>query len=242
MIIFPAIDIRQGRCVRLTEGRFDKETVFAEDPSEMAEKWSQAGGKYLHVVDLDGALAGESKNLDAIKKILTKATMPVQVGGGIRTIANIEMLLNLGVKRVILGSVAVKNPELVREACKKFPGQVVVGIDAKDGIVAVEGWGISGNMKALDLAKAMGEVGVEHIIFTDIARDGMMSGVNVQATVELAKTSGVKVIASGGVSTMNDIKLLQQHEKDGVEGCIIGKALYTGALDLRTVLKAAEGE
>ena len=242
MIIFPAIDIRGGKCVRLTEGRFDKETVFADDPSEMADKWSQAGGKYLHVVDLDGALAGKSKNIEAIKKILSKATMPVQVGGGIRTIANIEMLLKLGVARVILGSVAVKNPSLVQEACQKFPGQVVVGIDAKDGIVAVEGWGESGNMKALDLAKKMGEAGVKHIVFTDIARDGMLSGVNVEATVKLAKTSGVKVIASGGVSSINDIKLLQQHEKDGIEGCIIGKALYTGALDLKTVLQVAKGE
>lgn len=242
MIIFPAIDIRAGKCVRLTEGDFARETIFADDPSLMAEKWSKLGGKFLHVVDLDGALAGESRNLEAIKKIIEKANMPIQVGGGIRTIKNIDKLLNLGVNRVILGSVAAQNPDLVKEAAKEFPSKIVAGIDAKDGIVAVEGWGKSGGMKALDLAKKMAEAKVEHIVFTDIARDGMMSGVNVLATIEIAKHSGIKVIASGGVSSINDIKLLKASEKDGVEGCIIGKALYTGALDLQEVLRVSEGD
>ncbi len=242
MILFPAIDIRNGRCVRLTEGKFECETVFAEDPAEMAVRWADAGAEYLHVVDLDGALAGQSSNTEVIKRILAKVKIPVQVGGGIRTLANIENMLALGVTRVILGSVAVRDPELVREACQKFPGQVVVGIDAKNGEVAVEGWGIGGGIGAIELAKKMAAVGVEHIIFTDISRDGMLSGVNVEATAELAKASGVKVIASGGVSSLADLKALQVHEADGIEGCIIGKAIYTGALDLKEALAALKEE
>lgn len=242
MILFPAIDIRNGRCVRLTEGKFECETVFAEDPAEMAVRWADAGAEYLHVVDLDGALAGQSSNTEVIKRILAKVKMPVQVGGGIRTLANIENMLALGVTRVILGSVAVRDPELVREACQKFPGQVVVGIDAKNGEVAVEGWGIGGGIGAIELAKKMAAVGVEHIIFTDISRDGMLSGVNVEATAELAKASGVKVIASGGVSSLADLKALQAHEADGIEGCIVGKAIYTGALDLKEALAALKEE
>ena len=242
MILFPAIDIRNGRCVRLTEGKFECETVFAEDPAEMAVRWADTGAEYLHVVDLDGALAGQSSNTEVIKRILAKVKIPVQVGGGIRTLANIEKMLALGVTRVILGSVAVRDPELVREACQKFPGQVVVGIDAKNGEVAVEGWGIGGGIGAVELAKKMAAVGVEHIIFTDISRDGMLSGVNVEATAELAKTSGIKVIASGGVSSLADIKALQLHEADGIEGCIIGKAIYTGALDLKEALAVLKEE
>ncbi len=242
MILFPAIDIRNGRCVRLTEGKFECETVFAEDPAEMAVRWADAGAEYLHVVDLDGALAGQSSNTEVIKRILAKVKIPVQVGGGIRTLANIEKMLALGVTRVILGSVAVRDPELVRAACQKFPGQVVVGIDAKNGEVAVEGWGIGGGIGAVELAKKMAAVGVEHIIFTDISRDGMLSGVNVEATAELAKTSGIKVIASGGVSSLADIKALQLHEADGIEGCIIGKAIYTGALDLKEALAVLKEE
>lgn len=164
MIIFPAIDIRGGRCVRLTEGRFDQETVFADDPSEMAARWSAVGAEYLHVVDLDGALAGAGRNLPAIKKILEHASMPVQVGGGIRSLAAVAELLELGVSRVILGSAAVREPQLVAEACREFPGQVVVGIDAKDGKAAIEGWGVSGGIDAVELALKMAAIGVEHII------------------------------------------------------------------------------
>ncbi|MDO5380445.1 MAG: 1-(5-phosphoribosyl)-5-[(5-phosphoribosylamino)methylideneamino]imidazole-4-carboxamide isomerase [Acidaminococcaceae bacterium] len=240
MIIFPAIDIRGGRCVRLTEGRFDQETVFADDPSEMAARWSAAGAEYLHVVDLDGALAGAGRNLPAIKKILEYASMPVQVGGGIRTLAAAAELLELGVSRVILGSAAVREPQLVAEACREFPGQVVVGIDAKDGKAAIEGWGVSGGIDAVELACKMAAVGVEHIIFTDISRDGKLSGVNVEATAALAQASGVKVIASGGVASVDDIRRLQQRAADGIEGCIIGKAIYTGAIDLREALRVAK--
>lgn len=240
MIIFPAIDIRKGHCVRLVKGDFNQETVYAQDPSTMAEKWTAAGAEFIHVVDLDGALAGSSQNMGAIKKILSKTPVPVQVGGGIRTINNIEKLLALGVTRVILGSVAVKNPALVQEACKKFPGKIVVGIDAKNGIVAVEGWGVSGHMCAIDLAKSMAQAGVEHIVFTDIARDGMLQGVNVEATAQLAEKSGVKVIASGGVAGLKDLVKLKDCGQAGIEGCIIGKALYTGAIDLATAIKLAK--
>ena len=242
MILFPAIDIRNGRCVRLTEGKFECETIFAEDPAEMATRWSEAGAEYLHVVDLDGALAGGSRNLEAIKRILTQAKMPVQVGGGIRTLADIENMLALGVTRTILGSVAVRNPALVKEACRKFPGQVVVGIDAKNGEVAVEGWGVGGGIGAVELAIKMAAAGVEHIIFTDISRDGKLAGVNVEATAALAKACGVKVIASGGVSSLGDIIALKAHAQDGVEGCIIGKAIYTGAIDLKEALAVAKEE
>ncbi len=240
MIIFPAIDIRGGRCVRLTEGRFDKETVFADNPVDIVERWIKAGAEYLHVVDLDGALAGASRNLDAIENILAHANIPVQVGGGIRTLKNMEQLLSMGVARVILGSVAVKNPALVEEACAKFPGKIVVGIDAKDGEAAVEGWGVRGGMQALELAKKMSQVGVEHIVFTDIARDGNLSGVNVEATAQMAMASGVKIIASGGVSSLEDIAKLKKYEDLGIEGCIIGKAIYTGAVDLAEALAVAK--
>ena len=239
MIIFPAIDIRGGRCVRLTEGRFDQETVFADDPSEMAARWSAAGAEYLHVVDLDGALAGAGRNLPAIKKILEHAAMPVQVGGGIRTLEAAATLLDMGVSRVILGSVAVRDPQLVAAACKQFPGQVVVGIDAKDGKAAIEGWGVSGGIDAVELSQKMAVCGVEHIIFTDISRDGKLSGVNVEATAALARKSGVKIIASGGVASLEDIRSLQQYASDGIEGCIIGKAIYTGAVDLKEALRVA---
>lgn len=238
MILFPAIDIRNDRCVRLTKGDFAKETVFADDPSKMAKKWNSLGGEYLHVVDLDGALAGKSENILAIKKIIENVNIPVQVGGGIRTIENIDMLLGLGVSRVILGSVAAKNSEIVKEACRKFGEKIVVGIDAKNGEVAVEGWGVSAGISAVELAKKMADVGVARIIFTDIARDGMLSGVNVSATANLAEKSGIKIIASGGVSSLNDLIELKKYESKGIEGAIIGKAIYTGAIDLKEALTA----
>lgn len=240
MIIFPAIDIRGGRCVRLTEGRFDMETVFADDPAEMAVRWGAAGAEWLHVVDLDGALAGEGRNLDVIKRVVEASVMPVQLGGGIRDLYALERVLKIGVSRAILGSAAVKNPEFVKEACKYFPGKVVVGIDAKNGSVAVDGWGVDGGIKATELAKRMADIGVKHIIFTDISRDGKLSGVNAEATAELARESGVKIIASGGVASLEDIKNLQKFASDGIEGCIIGKALYTGAVDLKEAISVAK--
>jgi len=240
MILFPAIDIRGGRCVRLTAGRFDCETVFADDPAEMAVRWEKAGAEYLHVVDLDGALAGQSKNLEVIGRILASVKIPVQLGGGIRTIQNIADCLELGVSRVILGSIAVRDPQLVKYACRLFPGSIVAGIDARYGEVAVEGWGVGGGVNAVALAKTMAEAGIERVIFTDIARDGMLGGVNIEATAELAKLSVLKVIASGGVASLDDIIALKKREKDGIEGCIIGKAIYTGAVDLTAALAIAK--
>lgn len=240
MTIYPAIDIRGGKCVRLFKGDFEQETVFSDNPYEMAKKWESAGGEFLHLVDLDGARAGEPKNLQAVKEILESVNIPAELGGGIREISHIEEVLNMGVTRVILGSVAVKNPALVKEACKIYGSdKIVVGIDAKDGVVAVEGWGVSGNIKATELALRMKDAGVTTIIYTDISRDGTLEGVNVKETANLAKTSGLKVVASGGVSSLDDIKALKAHEKDGIEGVIVGKSIYTGALDLAEAVKVA---
>ena len=242
MIIYPAIDIRGGRCVRLTEGRFDAETVFADDPAEMALKWAGLGAEFLHLVDLDGALAGEGKNVPVIQRILKSVSIPVQLGGGIRNLETIEKLLELGVTRLILGGAAVKNPELVAEACKKYPGHIAVGIDAKNGEVAIEGWGQGSGVAATELAKKMASFGVETIIYTDISRDGMLSGVNVEATAALARACGVPIIASGGVASLDDIRRVKAVEGDGVQGCIIGKAIYTGAVDLKEALALAKEE
>ena len=240
MIIYPAIDIRGGRCVRLTEGRFDAETVFADDPAEMALKWAGMGAEFLHLVDLDGALAGEGKNVPVIERILQSVNIPVQLGGGIRNLETIEKLLALGVTRLILGSAAVKNPQLVEEACKKYPGHIAVGIDAKNGEVAIEGWGKGSGVAATELAKKMAAYGVETIIYTDISRDGMLSGVNVEATAALARSCGVPIIASGGVASLEDIRRVKAVESEGVQGCIIGKAIYTGAVDLKAALALAK--
>ncbi|MBR2141958.1 1-(5-phosphoribosyl)-5-[(5-phosphoribosylamino)methylideneamino]imidazole-4-carboxamide isomerase [Anaerovibrio sp.] len=241
MIIFPAIDIRGGKAVRLYKGDFSQETVFG-DPVEMASRWEAAGGQFLHLVDLDGARAGKSINLDVVKKIIEKVNIPVELGGGIRTLENIQQVLDMGVKRVILGSVAAKNPELVKEACIQYKDRIVVGIDAKDGIVAVDGWEASGNVQAVVLAREMAQAGVERIIYTDISRDGTMEGVNVQSTAELARDSGIKVIASGGVKSIDDIKALLPYAKDGIEGVIVGKSIYSGTLDLsEAVMVASEG-
>lgn len=240
MIIYPAIDIRGGRCVRLTEGRFDAETVFADDPAEMALKWAGMGAEFLHLVDLDGALAGEGKNVPVIERILQSVNIPVQLGGGIRNLETIEKLLALGVTRLILGSAAVKNPQLVEEACKKYPGHIAVGIDAKNGEVAIEGWGKGSGVAATELVKQMAAYGVETIIYTDISRDGMLSGVNVEATAALARACGVPIIASGGVASLEDIRRVKTVESDGVQGCIIGKAIYTGAVDLKAALALAK--
>ena len=241
MIIFPAIDIRNGKCVRLTEGRFDQETIYADQPVDMALQWQAEGGQFLHVVDLDGALAGKPVNLPLVAQIAQAVTIPVQLGGGIRTIETIEEILAAGINRVILGSVAVRNPELVKEACRRYGEKIVVGIDAKDGLAAVEGWGVSGGIGAEELACRMADVGVARIIYTDISRDGTLSGVNGEATARLAKAAGIPVIASGGVSGVKDIQALRQ-AGTAIEGVIVGKALYAGALTLAQALAAARGE
>ena len=242
MRIYPAIDIRGGKCVRLLKGDFEKETTFSDAPEEMAKKWEAMGAEYLHLVDLDGALAGMSKNLDTVKKILTAVDIPCELGGGIRSMENIKEVLDTGVERVILGSVAVKNPALVKEACAKYGERIVVGIDAKDGMVAVDGWGVSSDVKVTELAKKMKAVGVKTIIYTDISRDGTLEGVNVEATARLAKESGVKIVASGGVRSEADIRALLPHEREGIEGVIVGKSIYMGTLDLAAALAILRGE
>lgn len=241
MIIFPAIDIRDSKCVRLFKGDFNQETVFSDKPEEMAKKWQAEGAEFLHLVDLDGALAGKSQNLATVKKIIAAVNIPVELGGGIRTMENIDEVLALGVKRVILGSVAVKNPDLVKEACAKYGERIVVGIDAKDGIVAVDGWGVSGNVDVITLAKEMAKAGVKTIIYTDISRDGTLAGVNVAATAKLARESGINIVASGGVKSTADIKALLPYEKDGIEGVIVGKSIYMKTLDLAEAIEIGRG-
>ena len=240
MMIFPAIDLRGGHCVRLYKGDFSKEEIFSDHPGEMAQKWESMGAKYLHVVDLDGARAGQSANLAAVREILDSVRIPIELGGGIRTMEQIDAMISLGVRRVILGSAAVESPELVREAVEKYGERVVVGIDARDGIVAVKGWEASGGMDAVEFAKQMAAVGVRTIIHTDIAKDGTLSGVNAEASAALAKASGLDVVVSGGVASMEDIKTVKRYEKDGLVGVIAGKAIYTGALDLSAAIAFAE--
>ena len=242
MLIFPAIDIRGGKCVRLLKGDFNQETVFSDRPEEIARQWEKQGAEYLHLVDLDGARAGHPENMETVKRILDSVSIPVELGGGIRTMENIDTVLSLGVQRVILGSVAVKDPELVRQACKKYQERIVVGIDAKDGIVAVDGWGVSGNVDVTTLAKEMKKAGVKTIIYTDISRDGTLKGVNVKATAELARESGVRIVASGGVKSTTDIEALKPYEKDGIEGVIVGKSIYMGTLDLQQAIEIAAKE
>lgn len=242
MIIFPAIDIRDGKCVRLTEGRFDQETIFADRPVDMAVRWMKEGAEYLHLVDLDGALAGKPVNMAAIKEIIKAVNIPVQLGGGIRTLDTIQECLDNGVQRVILGSIAVREPELVAEACKLYGDRIVVGIDARDGQAAVEGWGVTGGISAEELAKRMAGAGVQRIIYTDISRDGMLSGVNVEATASLARAAGIPIIASGGVRDMDDMKAIKAAESAGIEGVIVGKAIYMGTLQLADALSLARGE
>lgn len=239
MTIFPAIDLRGGKCVRLFKGDFDQETVFSDQPVEVAQQWQAQGAQFLHLVDLDGARAGHSENLATVREILAAVTIPVELGGGIRTLENIDEVLALGVRRVILGSVAVRDPELVAAACAKYGDRIVVGIDAKDGIVAVDGWGVSGDVDVITLAKRMKQAGVRTIIYTDISRDGTLAGVNVEATAKLARESGVHVVASGGVRDVRDIEALKPYEKDGIEGVIVGKSIYTGSLSLPEALAIA---
>ncbi len=233
MIILPAIDLKEGRCVRLEQGLMDKDTVYSDDPAAQALTWQEQGGELLHIVDLDGAFAGVPKNKDAIRTILDAIDIPSELGGGIRDMQTIEAYLALGISRVILGTVAKENPALVEEACKKFPGQIVVGIDAMNGLVAVRGWADVTEKLATEMAKEMEGFGVEALIYTDIARDGMMQGPNIEATQALAESINIPVIASGGLSTLDDIRRLIAIESSGVTGVIAGKAIYSGAIDLR---------
>lgn len=238
MRVFPAIDLKEGKAVRLLQGRMEDATVYAENPLEVAEKFREQGATSLHIVDLDGAFAGEPVNDTVIRELVEHSQLKVQVGGGIRSMERIEELLNLGVERVILGTVAVRNPELVRQAVERYSEAIVVGIDAKDGRVAVQGWAETTELEVLDLALKMKAVGVKHCVFTDISRDGMLQGPNIQSTVELARASGLQVVASGGVSRLDDLIKLQEEALQGVSiaGVIIGKALYSGAFTLAEAL------
>jgi phosphoribosylformimino-5-aminoimidazole carboxamide ribotide isomerase len=241
MLIIPAIDLRAGRCVRLVEGRPEQETVYSRDPVAVARRWQEQGARWLHVVDLDGAFAGVPKNLDMIKEILAGVDIPVQVGGGIRDIDIIDRLMSLGVSRVILGTAAVLKSQLVAEACAKYGDKVLVGIDGRDGRVAVEGWGVTVEKSTTELAMEAKAVGVKRVVFTDIWRDGTLKGPNLAATAELARATGLKVIASGGVSSADDLREITKLEQYGVEAVILGKALYAGTVTLKEALSIAAG-
>jgi len=242
MIILPAIDLKEGRCVRLEQGLMDKDTVYNDNPAAQARIWQEQGGELLHIVDLDGAFAGVPKNKQAIRAIVEAIDIPSELGGGIRDLQTIEAYLDLGIDRVILGTVAKENPGLVKEACAKFPGRIVVGIDARDGLVAVRGWADVTEKLATEMAREMEGFGVEAIIYTDIARDGMMQGPNIEATRALAEAINIPVIASGGLSTLDDIRRLMAIEAYGVTGVITGKAIYSGAIDLREAVALTKGE
>jgi len=237
MIIIPAVDIKNGKCVRLSQGRMDAETIFSDDPAAMAKKWADEGAQLIHVVDLDGAIEKSPRNLNSIKKILKRVHARIQVGGGIRDIETIGEFLDLGVNRVIIGTEAIRNPSLVKESCKRFPGRIVVGIDARNGLVAIEGWTQTTQVKAVDLARQFEDIGVAAINFTDIHRDGMQTGPNITATRHLAEAVSIPVVASGGVSVINDIMNLLPLEAVGVVGVITGKALYSGTLNLKKAIE-----
>ncbi len=236
--LYPAIDLKDGACVRLKRGDMDEATVYETDPAKQAQAFQQAGSQWLHVVDLNGAFAGRPVNREAVQAILAAATIPVQLGGGIRDLAGIETWLHAGVARVILGSVAVKKPILVHQACKSFPGRIAVGIDARDGYVATEGWAETSTLPAQDLARRFEDAGVTAIIYTDIARDGMLSGLNLEQTIGLSNALTTPVIASGGVGSLDDLRALRTAAADapGIEGVIIGRALYDGRVDIASAL------
>jgi len=239
MIVIPAIDLKDGKCVRLLQGKKDEVTVYSDNPGEMAKQWVDMGARLLHVVDLDGAFSGEQKNLERIREIRKAIQIPMQLGGGIRDIKTIAQLADIGVDRMILGTSAAKDPDMVAQACEKFEGRVLVGIDAKDGKVAVKGWVEVTELDAIKFAKDMASAGAAGIIYTDISRDGMMTGPNVEAMAKMVKNVKIPVIASGGVSKLEDVDSLMQIK--GLWGVITGKALYSGAMDLKAAIAMTRG-
>jgi phosphoribosylformimino-5-aminoimidazole carboxamide ribotide isomerase len=241
MILYPAIDLKDGQCVRLRQGLMSEATVFGDDPAAQALEFEQAGFRYLHVVDLNGAFEGEPVNAAAVRSILGAIAIPMQLGGGIRRMTQIEAWLDAGVTRVILGTVAVRDPALVREAAAKWPGRVVVGIDAKDGRVAIEGWAETSELTAAELARRFEDAGVAAIIYTDIARDGLLTGLNLDATAALAREVSIPVIASGGLASIADIEQLMQPQYAMLGGAIAGRALYDGRLDATSALALMDG-
>jgi len=243
LTLYPAIDLKDGACVRLRRGEMDAATIYSDDPAAQARVWEQAGCRWLHVVDLNGAFAGRPVNGAAVSAILDAVRLPVQLGGGIRDIAGIARWIEAGVRRVILGSAALKTPDLVREACAAFPGRIAVGIDARDGFVATEGWAETSTVAALDLARRFEDAGVGAIIYTDIGRDGMLSGLNLDQTAALAGAVGIPVIASGGVGGMDDLAALKALAATvrGIEGVIVGRALYDGRVDPAAAIRLLDG-
>ena len=242
MLLIPAIDLKDGHCVRLKQGDMDQSTIFSEDPAAMARKWVEAGARRLHLVDLNGAFAGKPQNHAAIRAILREVgdEIPVQLGGGIRDLDTIERYIDDGLRYVIIGTAAVKNPGFLKDACTAFGGHIIVGLDAKDGKVATDGWSKLTGHEVADLGKKFEDYGVESIIYTDIGRDGMLSGINIEATVKLAQALTIPVIASGGLSNMADIEALCEVEREGVEGVICGRAIYTGDLDFTSAQTRAD--
>ncbi|MBN3723427.1 1-(5-phosphoribosyl)-5-[(5-phosphoribosylamino)methylideneamino]imidazole-4-carboxamide isomerase [Burkholderia sp. Ac-20379] len=242
MLLIPAIDLKDGQCVRLKQGDMDQATIFSEDPAAMARKWVDLGARRLHLVDLNGAFAGKPKNLEAIEAILAEVgdEIPVQLGGGIRSLETIEKYLDAGLSYVIIGTAAVKDPGFLQDACTAFAGSIIVGLDAKDGKVATDGWSKLTGHEVIDLAQKFEDYGVESIIYTDIGRDGMLQGINIEATVKLAQAVGIPVIASGGLSNLNDIEQLCEVEGEGIEGVICGRAIYSGDLDFSVAQKRAD--
>lgn len=236
MIVIPAIDLKNGKCVRLVQGDMNQETVYSEKPQEMAKHWETLGAELLHLVDLDGAVEGRPRNLDLIQEMVSALSIPVEVGGGIRTMQTLESYMGAGVARAVIGTCAVEDPDFVSQACKLFPGRILVGIDARDGYVAVKGWTKVTKQKAADFALKMEDLGAGAIIFTDIQRDGMETGPNIESTRLLAESLSIPVIASGGVSCLDDIKALLKVENSGITGVITGRAIYTGALDLKEAI------
>ncbi len=237
----PAIDLKDGQCVRLKKGLMEEATVFNDSPADQAKAWAAAGYEYLHLVDLNGAFEGKPVNASAVEEIIAATDLPVQLGGGIRDMATIEGWLARGITRVILGTVAVKNPQLVKQACKAFPGKVVLGIDAKGGYVATEGWAEASDLSAIELAKQFEDAGAAAIVYTDIDRDGILAGVNVDATVALAEAVSTPVIASGGVASIDDLIALKATNCAGIEGVISGRALYDGRIDPDDALRVLRG-
>jgi len=231
LILFPAIDLKEGQCVRLIHGDMHQATVFNDNPAVQAREFESLGFDYLHVVDLDGAFAGRSMNSSAVEGILKSVSIPVQLGGGIRSLDHIAHWLDTGVSRDIIGTAAAKNPDLVREAARAFPGRVAIGLDARDGYIAVEGWAEKSEITAMDLARALEDAGVAALIYTDISRDGVMTGLNIEATLNLASSVSIPVIASGGLASINDIKRLLKPDCNILEGAISGRAIYDGRLD-----------
>ncbi len=241
MILFPAIDLKDGQCVRLVRGLMEEATVFNDNPAAQARAFQDAGFEYIHLVDLNGAFEGRPVNAGAVEAILKEITIPAQLGGGIRDLATVEAWLEKGIARVIIGTAAVKDPELVREACRRFPGRIAVGLDARDGKVAVEGWAEVSDLDVLDMARRFEDAGVAAIIFTDIARDGVLEGLNLEATVALANAIDIPVIASGGLASIDDVKALIAADCPGLEGAISGRALYDGRLDPKEAIALLKG-